>query len=105
MKRSKNQVKTTGSANLMVTARFDHSWFLSSMIEELASTRTEAGFAEIPMHEGSLAVETSSIEAFVSGNIVFSDDDKHRHFQTGFLFTCIKPADGTYKFVWSNSLS
>ena len=98
-------MKTANSDKLMVTARFDHSWYLPSIIEELASTRTDAGFAEIPMHEGSAAVETSSIEAYVSGNIVFSDDDKHRHFQTGFLFTCIKPAEGVYNLVWSHSLS
>lgn len=104
MRRTRNHAKNANTA-FIVTARFDHSWFLPGMVEELASTRTEAGFNKVTVPADSQAIETSTIEAFVSGNLVFSDNDRHKHFTGGFLFTCIKPLDSTYKMVWCSSLS
>lgn len=104
----KKQNKQSGRYNpspVMVSARFDHSWFLADLVEELANEKQgHPNECSIPA-EGWDIIHTSSIEAGVSGNVIFSDFDLHAHFTTGFVFICTRTGPNGNKLTWSNSLS
>ena len=103
MKKSNNQRRHP--SQLMVSAKFDHSWFLADLVEELANEKKIAVAEPETPAEGWNTTNTSSIEAGVSGNLIFSDQDIHMPFTTGFVFICTRSANGGSKLTWSNSLS
>lgn len=105
MKHSENPSGKFQPTQLLVNARFDHSWFLSDMVEELANEKATSIEGNSNIVNEWHATPTSSIEAGVSGNFIFSDQDLHLHFTTGFVFICTHGENGKSKLTWSNSLS
>jgi hypothetical protein len=103
MKKSNNQHRS--SSQLLVSAKFDHSWFLADLVEELANEKKITVSQPEAVTDGWNTMHTSSIEAGVSGNLIFSDQDIHMPFTTGFMFICTRSANSGSKLTWSNSLS
>jgi hypothetical protein len=94
-------------ASIAITATFDESGFLGNLVEKLADRRNDPGYSFEKVQPGWLAIETSSLEAHVSGDIILADkkDLIKMPFVTCFLFTCTKRRRGEYKLTWANSLS
>ena|ERR1700733_13406393 len=80
---------------------------LKNLVENLANRRSDLGYSKEKLQEGWEAVETSSIEAYVSGNIKMSDKSEELDlpFNTCFMFSCTKPNNGVYDLAWCSSLS
>lgn len=94
-------------STIAITATLLEADFLESLIEELASRRYDIGYASEKAQPGYKAIETSSVEAFVSGeaHIYHNDELINMPFTSSFLFTCIKPKNGEYRLALSQSLS
>ena len=77
------------------------------MVEDLAMDRKSR--TPFPQHGADewRFVETSSLEAFASGDIYITiGDEKVRPvFTAPFLFTCIRNEGSAYKLSWKNSLN
>jgi hypothetical protein len=98
--------------SLRISASFDKPDFLEDLVEKLAQRRNESGFGQIKIPKGLKAVETSSIEAYVSGDVTLSDlNDKNEAnlikmpFISCFFFTCVKEKRKDYDLAWAMSLS
>ncbi len=93
---------------LHITASTDKPLLLKSMVEKLASRPYDIGFGKTVVPQPWKAVETSSVESYVSGTIGLNLS-KNCHFKipfiTSFLFTCIKEGEQAYKLRWGLSLS
>ena len=94
---------------LHITASFDQPQLLENLVEQLAYRRTETGTVnkEI-MPAGWEADKTSSVEAYVSGNVEFDFNEDYlirMPFITCFMFTCTKGMNDPYKMNWSSSFS
>ena len=92
---------------ILVTSHFEEPDLLQVLVERLAEGHCEFGYDLKKMQPGWRAMETSSIEAFVSGNIILSDENDLTSipFVTCFLFGCTKTRRGKYDLIWSSSLS
>ena len=93
---------------LHITASFDQPQLLENMVEKLAYRRYDMGYSKEKMPKGWQANETSSVEAYVSGNVEFeynADEKIRMPFITCFLFTCTKGEKEPYTLNWSISLS
>jgi hypothetical protein len=90
-----------------VTAALCESVLLKNLVEKLAGRRCDMGFSREKVQAGWQTLETSSIEAHVSGDIRFSDPfaPVNMPFVTSFLFTCIKGNGEEYALTWVSSLS
>jgi hypothetical protein len=84
----------------------DEPFMIKNIVEELAGRRLARLNASDRMPDQVL-VETSSIEAHVSGTVGLADpkDIAHMPFVTCFLFTCIKLGKSSSHLTWSSSLS
>ena len=90
--------------DLHLTASIDKPEILENIIEQLATRRY--GKAAVP--QTWQALETSSIETYVSGRIEFDYNETQRiriPYITCFLFSCTKEKNGPYDLTWSFSLS
>ncbi|MES1218043.1 MAG: hypothetical protein ABUT20_21225 [Bacteroidota bacterium] len=90
-----------------ITANLSEPNLLKNLVEHLADRRNDIGYCHEKMHPGWNAIEQSSIEAFASGDIIFSDGHMlvRMPFDSSFLFTCIKRKGGEYNLSWVSSLS
>lgn len=91
-----------------VIATFDEPGFLEVLVEDLADRGYDLGYGSQRMPSGLQAIETSSIEAYVSGKLFVpgtGNPPLDMSFTTCFLFTCISTFNNVYKLTWSNSLS
>ena len=94
--------------NLYITASFDKPELVEIIAEELASRRYDSGYAEASVPEKWQAIETSTVETYVTGNMQIFFDDACRirmPFITCFLFSCTKEKNDPYKLDWSISFS
>jgi len=93
--------------SLQIIAIIDQPGLLEDKIEQLAYRHhdPEYGIQNIPANR--IALETSSVETHVSGNVVINNPDAQvsTRFITCFVFTCIKSKSSVYKLEWSSSLS
>ena len=103
----KNSHKKETSSEISITAALCEQYLLQSVVEELAYRRIDIGYSNQIVPPGLTAVETSSIEAHVSGDINISGKSQSfdMPFTTCFLFTCIKSKGSDYNLTWSSSLS
>jgi len=94
------------SPAILVTTHLEEPNLLQILVEKLAECNCGFGFASTKMADWQ-TVESSSLEAFVSGGIIVSDENALSNipFVNTFLFTCIKPKRGYYNLTWSTSLS
>lgn len=93
--------------SLAITATLLEEDFLESLIEELASRRYDIGYGSERVPPNYKAIETSTVEAYVSGESVISCDDEliKMPFTSSFLFTCVKTNGDDYRLMLSQSLS
>ena len=92
--------------SLQIIAIIDHPGLLEDKIEQLAYRHHDPGYGvQIPANR--IALETSSVETHVSGNVVINNPDVQisTRFITCFVFTCIKGKGSPYMLEWSSSLS
>ena len=106
-KPTNNTSKKNKPSMIAITADLFEQPLLENLVEELAHRRVDIGYGRELVPAGWKALETSSIEAHVSGemNIFDESDFLNMAFTTCFMFTCIKTKGSEYKFCWSNSLS
>jgi hypothetical protein len=91
-----------------LTVTFDELGFLEALVEDLADRGYKLGYQQKTVQDGSQAIESSSLEAYVSGKILLPVDDGppiDLSFTTCFLFSCITAQKDIYKLTWGNSLS
>ena len=99
--------------SLHITAVFDKPDFLEDLVEKLAERHIDTGYGKAKTPRGWKALEFSSTEAYVSGDMALTyttdngtEDRINMPFITCFMFTCIKaPKEALYKVAWSTSLS
>lgn len=102
MKNRNNQIKRS----VAFTAKFEEPVLLEALVERLADRRADTGFGEAIVPPDYHAVETSTIEAFVSGSLLFTPENGGKMpFTTSYMFTCVKGWGGNYNLRWANSLS
>lgn len=93
---------------LQISAALDQPDLLENMVERLAYRRYDIGYSKEKMPGGLEATETSSTEAYVSGTVELSNNEKEpirMPFTTCFIFTCTHGKKEPYKLNWSMSLS
>lgn len=106
-KPNKKTDKQVQEPQLMISASIDEVSLLTDLVEKLAHRRIDLGYSRELVPTDWKAIETSSLEAFVSGNLNVSGEGDciNSPFVTCFLFTCIKAKKGEYSLSWSSSLS
>lgn len=106
MKKSKNKLKIE-TPSISITATLEEADIMKCLIEEIACCRFEMGYNLEKVQPGWQAIETSSLEADVSGNLNLSEKTGliNMSFGTCFLFTCIKEEGNEYSLNWASSLS
>jgi hypothetical protein len=102
-----NSGSSTNGSPLKVSITIDEAPLLRNLVEKLAHRRYDTGYCYEPVPEGWSAVDTSSIEAYVSGGMDIHNDDEiiSLAFTTCFAFTCTKSSNGQNTLSWVNSLS
>ncbi|HKZ68043.1 MAG TPA: hypothetical protein VJ111_16865 [Chitinophagaceae bacterium] len=90
-----------------IVAKLVQPRMLRNLVEKLADRGYDIGYSFEKMQPGWQAIDTSSIEAYVSVNTNLSTetDSLSMNFVTCFLFTCIKAKRQDYTLTWVNSLS
>lgn len=94
--------------DLHLTASVDKPEVLENIIEKLATRRYDIGYRKAIVPSAWQAIDTSSIEAFISGTVEFDYNETQRvrmPYVTAFLFSCEKDRNTPYDLVWSISLS
>ncbi len=106
MKKGKNYGSPT-NLPMAVTASIDELRFLEQLVKHLADARSKKRVSFTPVEEGWEAIDSSSLEVFVSGNMLISDKDEPTRlpYATSFLFTCIKETSGGFVLSGCFSLS
>jgi hypothetical protein len=96
-----------GNTPLSVNASLSDPTLLVFLVEKLADRRNSIGYEQQAVQPGWHAIETSSIEAYVSGNTNLSHeaDAIDAGFTTSFIFSCTKAKGEGYSFTWLCSLS
>jgi hypothetical protein len=107
MKNRGNQNSKKMEKTIAITATLVQPRLLTNLVEKLAHRRYDLGYSHEKVQLGWQAVETSSIEAHVSGDINFSANGEtiNMPFVTSFLFTCTKGRGQDYRLAWISSLS
>ncbi len=106
MKRQSNP-NGSGHSPISVNTSLSDPTLLVFLVEKLAHRRNSTGYDQQTVQPGWKAIETSSIEAYVSGNTNLSHetDAVDSGFTTSFIFSCIKVKGQAYSFTWLCSLS
>jgi hypothetical protein len=106
MKKGKNYESVT-QLPLAVTACIDEMMFLEELVKHLAETRTSKSKHRVKVEQGWESIQSSSLEVYVTGNMIVSDgDDTSRiPYTTSFLFTCIRENNNGYILSGCFSLS
>lgn len=103
----KKDLKQIQESPLKISAAMDEVQLLQAMVENLARHRVDPACTRELMPASLQAVGTSSLEAFVSGNLSVSGKGYPRNmpFISCFLFTCTKALGEDFTLSWSSSLS
>ena len=94
--------------DLHLIASVDKPDVLESIIEQLATRRYDIGYGKAVVPTSWQAVDTSSVESYISGRVEFDYNDTQRiriPYITCFLFSCMKEKNNPYDLRWSISLS
>lgn len=92
---------------LQIEADFDKPELLRNMVERIATRRPDIGFYQQPVPSSQVALETSTTEVYVCGSLSIKErgNSMQLHFDSNFMFTCIKSKHTLYEMTWSVSLS
>jgi hypothetical protein len=92
---------------LAVTACIDELMFLEELVKHLADARSTRSRKKIQLEPGWEPIESSSLEVYVTGNMIVSDvvGPMRVPYTTSFLFTCIKENRSGYILSGCYSLS
>jgi hypothetical protein len=108
MKKPTNN-KSTGSNQpaISITATLSEIRMIKRLVERLACHNETTNYVPKTVKHGWQTFSTSSVEAFVSGDIhlISGSDNINTSFIKSFLFTCINIGGGKCKLVWGSSLS
>jgi hypothetical protein len=94
--------------NLHLTASVDKPEVLEDIVEKLATRRYDIGYASASVPNFLEAIDTSSVESYVTGRVEFDYNDEQRiriPYVTCFLFSCKKKKGSPYDLEWSISFS
>ncbi len=94
--------------DLHLIATIDKPDALENIIEQLATRRYDIGYGNAIVPAPLQAIDTSSVETYLSGKVEFDYNETHRiriPYITAFLFSCIKEKNDPYDLMWSISLS
>ena len=94
--------------DLHLTASIDKQEVLENIIEKLATRRYDLGYGKAHVPQSWQAIDTSSVETYVSGRVEFDYNETQRirvPYITCFLFSCTKEKNNPYELSWSFSLS
>ncbi|HLG38102.1 MAG TPA: hypothetical protein VI461_00490 [Chitinophagaceae bacterium] len=107
MKNSNDYRQPRNGSPLNISVTVDEASLLQSLVEKLAHRRYDTGYTSEVVPEGWTAIETSSIEAYVSGAMDISTDGQTiaLAYTTCFSYTCTKQAGEENTLTWANSLS
>jgi hypothetical protein len=94
-------------SSLAVSVTVDEPVMLQVLVEKLAHRRYHIGYSRKAVPPGLLAIDTSSIEAYVSGDLGLTVpfEEFSVPYCTCFHFTCVKNRAGKNMLSWVNSLS
>ena len=93
---------------LHISTSLDKPELLENMVKQLAVKHCDTGYGNALVPRTWPALDTSSIESYVSGTVELTLDDSNTirmPFISCFLFTCTKEKVQEYKLNWSISLS
>jgi hypothetical protein len=107
MRNVNNPGQQANESPLGVSVTIDEAPLLQSLVEKLAHRRYDIGYGLQAMPSGWQAVETSTIEAFVSGcmDMYGCGEPVSLSYTTCFSFTCTKLSGEDNNLAWVNSLS
>ena len=90
-----------------ISTKLHQPGILKNMVETLANSQPGFSYRYQKVQPGWQAVDTSSVEVFVSGDLNISSEIEHIYasFLTNFLFTCKKDNGEAFKLLWISSLS
>jgi hypothetical protein len=94
--------------NLHLIASVDKPEILENIIEKLAMRRYDIGYCSVKLPYSWQAIDTSSIESYITGTIEFDYNETYRiriPYITSFFFSCTKKKNNPYDLEWSVSLS
>lgn len=94
--------------DLHLTASVDDPEALENIIEQLATRRYDIGYTNATVPPSWQAVDTSSVEIYMSVRVEFDYNQTQRiriPCVTAFLFSCVKEKNNPYDLMWSISLS
>lgn len=93
---------------LQLVTSVDKLEMMEKLIEELATRRYDTGYGKAVVPPSWQALDTSSVESYVTGRIAFNYNNTHRikmPYTTCFLFSCTKETKDPYELTWAISLS
>jgi len=107
MKHVNNHGQSKNDPALEVSVTIDEAPLLKNLVEKLAHRHYDRGYSNQVVPDGWKAIETSSIEAYVSGCMDIQEKKGYiaLSYTTCFSFTCTKVLGGDNTLVWVNSLS
>jgi hypothetical protein len=94
--------------DLHLVTSVDKPEMMEKLIEQLATRRYDIGYGNAVVPTAWKALDTSSVESYVSGMIEFDYNETQRikvPYITCFLFSCIKEKKNPYDLKWGISLS
>lgn len=107
MKNSNYHGQPENKSSLAISVTIDEAPLLKNLVEKLAHRRSDAAVGKQSMPIGWRSVETSTIEAYVSGCMDIQENEDYiaLAYTTCFSFTCTKVLGGDNTLSWVNSLS
>ena len=96
---------------MSITANLDEPVMLKTVVENLASRHVDKGYSKVMIPQQWNAIDSSCIQADVSGTFdlqiktIEANEQVNIPFTGCFLFTCIKEQNGLFNLEWSSSLS
>ena len=94
--------------NLHLITWVDKPEIMEKLIEQLATRRCDMGYGNALVPSSWQALDTSSVESYVTGRIEFDYNKTQRikmPYTTCFLFSCTKEKKNPYDLKWGISLS
>jgi len=94
--------------NLHLITSVDNTDMLEMIIEQLATRRYDSDYVNLSVPVSWQAIDTSSVEIYMSGKMEFDHNEKERiviPYITSFLFSCTREKNKAYDLMWSISLS